>query len=337
VSDIIATAGTPEVSLGTGTPAAGTPHQVSSSWADMEKDLAAIAKEQAQPAQPASSPAAVTPPAAEATAAPTPAATPAPAAPVAPTPEVPEKFKGPDGKLDEQKVLKSYLELEKGFKRLQNATPAPVPQPAVPAAPVQAGPVTLSPFERQVAQDLINEAAAVGYAMPEGQAIAQAKVQVKLMEAKHQADRAATFAKVDAFEAELAERKSREQLEALKHDHPWVISPQGFAEVKAIMEEKPWLQQSPTPYADAVDVLLGRKAKSGQQGLVNMPTPTGAQNGAPPLPVTPAPVAPAPIRLETQAEIMAYVKTLAPEQEAEFWKKVDPKLKWEIPKQFRGV
>jgi hypothetical protein len=341
MSDMIATAGTPEVALGTGTPATGSPHQVSSSWSDMEKDLAAIAAEQAPPAQPASSPAAVTPPAPQAEAAPTPAPV-TPAAVTPPAPEVPEQFRGPDGKLDQEKVLKSYSDLRKEFNR-RIQSPAASQAPVVPAQaqPVQAQPnaaVQVSQFELQVAQDIVNDAAALGVSVTREQAIVQARSQIRLEEARHRATTAATLSKVEQFEQKLAEENDRKQLENLARDHAWVLTPQGFKEVEAVMAEKPWMfTNQDTRYSDAVEVLLGRKAKSGQQGLVNMPTPTGAQNGAPPLPATPAPVAQAPIRLETQAEIMAHVAKLTPEQEAEFWKKVDPKLKWDIPKQFRGL
>jgi hypothetical protein len=342
MSDMIVTSGSTEVQLGTAPAPAEVKHNVSNDWRDMQKDMAAIEKELSQPEQPASSPAPATAPEPEAKAAPTPApVTPPPAAVVPPAAapvEVPEKFRDPSGKLDTDKLLKSYFEAEKGLKRAQNAqAPAPVAAApaAVPAAPQ--GPITLSPFERQVAQDLINEAAAVGYAMPEGQAIAQARVQIRLMEAKHQADKAATFAKVDQFEQALAERTSRDELQALAKDHAWVLTPEGHQQLTAIQAEKPWMfKESPTPWADAVEVLIGRKAK-GSQGLVNMPTPTGSQQAVAPLPATPAPAAPAPVTLNTKDEIENYVKTLTPEQERIFWAKAIPGAKFDPTKQYRGL
>lgn len=341
MSDMIVTGGVPEVTLGQTAPQAGAVPEFSGKWADMGKDLEAIQKEFGQPEQPASSPAPATVPA--------PVETPAiqanPAAPVVPAPapvvpavEVPEKFRDASGKLDQEKLLKSYFEAEKGLKRAQNAQPQTPPQaqPQQPAPAAPQGPMMLTPFERQVAQDLVNEAAAAGYAMPEGQAIAQAKVQIRLTEAKHQADRAATFAKVDHFEQTLAEQNSRRELESLAKDNPWVLTPDGYQQITAIQAEKPWMfKDSPTPFADAVEVLLGRRSKSGPQGLVSMPNPTGAQQAVSPLPVTPTPVAPNPIALNTQAEIEAHLKTLTPDQETQFWKKMG--MKWDTPKQFRGI
>ncbi len=333
MSDMIVTTGVPEVVVGQTAPAASSPEvKFSGAWGDMAQDMAALEKE-LTPAQPAhnQAPAAATETPKETVA----AQPPAPVAPAVPAVEVPEKFRDASGKLDQEKLIKSYLEAEKGFKRLQNAQQAPAPAPVAPQGQPQAplAPVNLTPFERQVAQDLINEAAAVGYAMPEGQAIAQARVQIRLEEARHKATTAATFAKVDAFESELAERKSREQLDALKQDNPWVLSPEGFRDITAILEEKPWLKQSPTPYADAVDVLLGRRSKN-SQGQVQIPTPTAAQQGIP-LPVTAAPVNAAPVVLNSQEDILAHVKTLTQEQEDAFWVKAGMKP-IAVSRQFKG-
>jgi len=334
--------------IGQTPPAAqSVPPTFSGAWGDMDKDMAAIAAEMTpQPAQPAPNqpPAAATvveskPVEAAQTQTPTPEPVAAqPQTPPAPAPEVPEKFRGTDGKLDQEKLLKSYFEAEKGLKRLQNAQTqqpnTPVAPQVAPQAPQQVQNVPtapLTPFEAQVAQELIDIAAAAGQQMPQAYAIAQARVQVKLMEAKHKADTAATFGEVAQFREALAQQQSRTELMNLAEKNPWVLDPKGQAELIKIREEKPWINASPTPWADAVEVLLGRKTFQSQSapGQVQMPTPQGSQQTAPPLPVTPVPVAAAPIRIDTPEQLQAHLKTLTPAQEAEYWKRQG--LKWDTP------
>ena len=345
---VVASAGVPVVQMDPGShvPAASVPPAFSGKWEDMAKDMAAIAQEQDQPAQPdvpAGLPqAAATEPATvqEPTLTPEstqPAATPQ-AEPKKAAVEIPEKFKGPDGALDQEKVLKSYFEAEKGLKRLQNQAhqqPQPANQPGnQQQQQTPAIPANLTPFELQVAQDIFS-----GGGFTEQQAVSIARVQVKLAEAKHQADIAATFSKVHQFEQTLEEQAHRSELESLAKNNPWVLTPQGQADLVKVREENPWLNQSPQPWKAAALCLLGQQtlSKSGHHVPVNMPIPSGVQQTVNPLPATPAQTPAAqPTKLNTPEEVAAYVKTLTPEQEAEFW--IKSGFRWDAPrKQYMGI
>jgi len=333
---MVVSSGVPEVIVGANDPVfKGSDPVVTMPLSnDWNKDIAAMAAASEKPAQPESAQAPVTPPA---PAAPTPAAVVPPVAAPAAVP-IPDKFKAPDGTLDQSKVLKSYGEAERELKRLQNEKGKQSPAPVVPAqtqplAPVQtAQPGVLDPFVRQVAQDLINEAALQGYQMPPGAAIATAKVQIALANAKHEADTAATFSKVAQFEEQLQEQARRDELGALAKDHAWILSPEGAGQLQAIRAENPWIPN----WSKAVELLIGQRALQGNQSAVTMPTPKGLQQTAPPLPANPAPIAQAPKQLNTQEEILAHLKTLTPDEEAKFWKTSGFQWK-DTPKQFKGA
>jgi len=353
MSEMITSEGIPEVQLGTVVKASDVPATPSFSgkWEDMAKDMAALQAEiKPQPSQPEQpqaiqpAPAPVTAPVASepkpvAAVAPSEAAS--PVAPVeSPKVEIPEKFRGPDGKLDQEKLLKSYTEAEKGLKRLQNQAngQAPHQQAPLPVQPPQAVPGQLTQFEAQVAQDMLDQAASLGQVMPQAYAVAQARVMVKMMEAKHEADKAATFSKVAQFEQTLEENKRLEELQSLARTNPWVLTPKGQEELVKVREENPWINTSPEPWKAATMYLLGQKslvgALPGAVGQVLTPTPMGTQQTAQPLPVVPAQRSPNAVPLNTKAEIEAYVKTLSPEQEAGFWKSMG--MRWDAPKQFVG-
>lgn len=330
------TAAVPEQTIGSMTPSVPVADvQLSDNWS---KDLAAmsVAEQLAPPAQlPSGQPeAVVTPPAV-----PVPAAVvPAPAVP-APV-EVPDKLKGPDGKLDEGKLLKSFLDAEKELGRRGNeinrlktgSQAAPVAQPVQPTTQT---PANLTPFEIQVANDLIRNAAAAGQEMPQAYAIAQARVMIGLQEATHRANTEATFSRVEELDRKLAESENEKKLSIIKRDYPGVITPQGFEKLLAIRQEKPWINQAENPWQEAVEILLGREPQLRAHGQVSIPNPMGTQQTAPPLPVVPVQVPSAPLKLDTPEKVEAYVKTLTPTQEAEFWTRSG--LKWGNSPHYQGI
>lgn len=299
----------PVAAVQVGTPAPG----FTGAPGNLMADLAAIAAEQA-PAQ---------------------VQTQAPAQPEitepAPAPvTVPEKFKGPDGELDVAKVEKSTIHAEEALRKFQDierqlrqqqnnvaalkqGAPIPVPPQAVPTN------VQLSPFVVQVAQDMINKAAARGYQMPEAQAVAQAEVLVQMYEAKHSADVSLT----ESLRQRIEDQDRRRELEAIAKDDPTVFSPQGIDELTKIRQENPWVNQSPNPWQAANDLRTAAKIRNQRLSGQVQPTPTGPAAKAPPTPVGPAPrvtVQSQAPTLETQAEINDHLKTLSPAQEAAFWR-----------------
>ncbi len=342
--------GVPEVIMGTGTLSGpSVPPSFSGKWSDMASDMAAIDKElngSAQPAQPelATSQAVVTTPvpetpvpsaqttvkaetpvAAQSQAVVTPAPTPAPV-------EVPEKFRGADGKLDPDKLLKSYGDAEKALKQAQNKlTQQAAPQaPAIPATVEQPQvPGNLTPLELQVARDLFN-----GGGYTEQAAISTARVQVRLMEAARGSAVESAMGEVAQLRQAHADQKRASELQSLAKSFPEVLTPQGYESLVKVREENPWINHSPEPWKTAAMIHLGQKGLTSQAGTVVIPTPTGAQQQ--PLPVTPSQPVSNPIELNTPQQIEAHVRTLTPTQEAEFWKKAG--FKWEVPRaQFKGL
>ena len=323
-------AGVPEVSLGDTAPTKqSVPPTFSGAWGDFAKDMAAIEAEQ-QPAQPGptvngrAAQAVVTPvqPQIEPQA-------PIPAQQEAPkTVEVPDKFRAPDGSVDIEKMTKSYLEAEKKLKQSQNQQQVQPQQQMAPEPQIQQ---QLTPFEIQVARDIFTQGG-----FTEQQAIGLARVQVNLLEAKHRADATATFSKVAQFEQTLEETNRRNELSALAKNQPWVMSPQGQADLIRIRQEVPEVNNSSQPWRAAVIYLLGEKALQGQVPGQVMPTPTAMQQTVPPMQAIAAQRTSNPIQLNNPDDVAAYVKTLTPAQEAEFWQKAG--FKWEAPrKQYMGI
>lgn len=214
----------------------------------------------------------------------------------APVTPVPEKFKTPEGEIDEAKVHKStmaaeealqkYLEKERQLRMKQNEVAAlqkGQPVPATPAA-VPAN-VQLSALEIQVAQDMINEAAALGYQMPQAQAIAQARVQVRLFEASRSADHNMT----EQLRQRIEDQDRRRELESIAKDDQSVFSPEGIEALSRIRQENPWVNQAPNPWQVAYDLHLASQTKTQRLKGTVSPTPTGLTAKAPPTPVGPAP------------------------------------------------
>ena len=249
------------------------------------------------------------------------------------TATVPEKFKAEDGSLDTAKLEKSTVdaeaalakyaakekELRQKMNEVNNLSRQTIPPNVAPVAPA-VNAVPLTAFEIQVANDLITEAAAYGYQMPQGQAIAQARVQVKMAEARHNAEASLT----ESLRVKLEDQDRRTELNAIAQYDQSVLSPEGFEALSRIREAKPWINQSPTPWTEAYNYYLAEQTrKSRQQGTV-LPTPTGLTAKAPPTPVSPAPRAVVQSKgpnLASEADIMAHVKGLNdPKAEAAFWK-----------------
>lgn len=245
---------------------------------------------------------------------------------------VPDKFKDEAGNLDKSKVEKSLMSAEETLakylakeaemrqkmndvSRLQQQAINPNIAPVAPTA----NQVPLTAFEIQVANDLINEAAAYGYQMPQGQAIAQARVQVKMAEARHNAEASLT----ETLRVKLEDQDRRSELELIaKHDSS-VLTPEGYEALSKIRESKPWINQSPTPWVEAHKYYLAEQVLKARQTGTVLPTPKGLTAQVPPTPVGPAPravVKPKGPDLTSQAEVLSHVKTLTPEAEEAFWK-----------------
>ena len=280
------------------------PDQFSGKWEDMAKDMAAMAGNgEVTPIE------VITPKQDEPMGQVAPVQT--AQAPSTVTPEVPDKFKAPDCKLDEGKIIKSYLDLEKAWGRAQSAKNLPqVPFQQAQQQQVQPQ-ATTEPqsFEAQVEQDLKTYGAG--------------PVLARLFQSAREAARAdLTNELQDVRSLHENEIRTRELQAIAKHD-PFVFTEEGFNTLKSIRESRPWINSSPEPWKQAYREYLADKAMNVQLGngsQVFMPNPKAVT--APVGPVTAANRAPqSTVKLETQADILNYVATLTKDQEAEFWRR----------------
>lgn len=251
----------------------------------------------------------------------------------APVTPVPDKFKAPDGTVSEEKVVKStvhaeealakYAEIERKLRQKQNEVAAlkqgaPIPQPP---AQVPAN-VQLSPFEIQVAQDYINESAALGYQMPQAQAIAQARVQIRLYEAAQ----AARMDSTESLRQRLDDADSRRELESIAANDPWVLSLKGIEALGKIRQERQHVNHSATPWTAAYrEYLADTVLQQRLSGQVQTPTPQAKAAQPPATPVNAVtrvsvkPTGPD-FGAMNSDQITAYATALDPKAEAAFWK-----------------
>ena len=293
---------------------------------DYEKDMALIAKEMS----------ATTP-----TDGPTPLAVEAPQEPKQPEqpeakapvtveqpkvedPAVPEKFKAQDGSVDIAKLAKSFLEAEKALKREQNknrqaTAPTPTSQEPQnpPAGQVQNEPSNvdisaLSQFEINVARDIYN-----GGGFSEQQAIALARVQVKLAEAQHQASVRETVGRVQHIEEFAQEQAIATELKAIRDKSPEIFSPQGVKELTRIRAENPGITSWTKAYVHYLGEQQFAQVAGGNPVL---PTPKAATAPMVPVAAGSRPTA-AGSHVVSGDDLSRMLANMTPEQENEFWKK----------------
>lgn len=198
--------------------------------------------------------------------------------------EVPEKFQKPDGTPDAEKIEKStqsleqviakYKEKEREFSKLQNrVNNAPQAQGEVRL------PQPLSPLEVQIAQDLMTESKLLGAPMSEGHAIATARVQAKMMEAKYNADMSIT----EDLRRRVEDTERTNELQGMINENPELLQDSMVDQLVQIRQAFPWVNNSQTPWRSAYIVLKG--TQPAQQ--VKIATPKGGTVKAPATPVSP--------------------------------------------------
>lgn len=208
------------------------------------------------------------------------------AAPKAETVEVPPKFQNPDGTVNEAKLDKSkqslaeklaeFKAMEREYNQKQNKINNP-PQVPVQPQPLPQNPTQLSPLEYQMAQDLINESAAQGFTLDHRQAIAQARVMARGLEAKHAAEQSL----FEELKRENADNRMTAELKDLIDADEGFLTKATAERVLAIRAEKGG------SYRDAYIQHLGEEAIRQRTGQVKTPIPTGQTVKAPPTPVGP--------------------------------------------------
>lgn len=255
---------------------------------DTAADFAAIAKEMGVALDPAGNvaqPAQQNQPRAQPTVTPPPVPVQAAPAPI----EVPPKFQNPDGTLNEAKLDKSTKSLEERvahFKSLerehsQRQNQVNNPQPAAPQfqpAPLPQNGLQLSEFERQAALDILADAKALGIQMTDQQAILQARADIRMADAKYQAEQGS----VKELHREVKEQRMTAELSALLSADETLDTPETakrVIELKELMGFK--------TYREAYAMHLGEVEIAQRTRQVLTPTPTGPTAKAPPTPVGP--------------------------------------------------
>lgn len=310
---------TPEIAIGAG---ASPAPQVSLDWTNMKKDMDNIAAELNQGDMGPLVVEAVAPEIpvqaglTDATAQPLPAAAPV----TTPVPVVPnslKKFANADGKIDNEKVYKSFLEAEKQLGRLQNqlhqqTAAGPVPIEPQPQAPF----VSVNPFAQQVATDL----QAQGFDPTTAQRLSP--VLVKLAEAQYQAAVAQGQAQYEQVRIFQQDQSRKDELKAIAERDPQMFSDEGIKILMAYRQSRPWINQSPEPWKEAYRQYVADRALEaqtpGQQ--VYTPIPNKAPT-APPAPVGAAGRAAIGVpQFNTVAELNAHLDKLTHAQQDEFWR-----------------
>lgn len=238
--------------------------------------------------------------------------------------EVPEKFKAPDGSVDTEKLNKSlvnveetlaqYLEKEKELKRKMNEvnaqknaylTPPQTPAPTLPTN-------TITPeFAKRLEEDIAKEGPGV--------------VLAKLFTAAQESVEERVRKEIETIKSHNAANTTKAQIEAIGKADPWVYTPDGLATLTKILDEQPYLWQAQDPYKAAYLQYSGIKAVSVSKSAPQVVTTTPTARPSAPVPTGQAMTqAPNPVKdfgSMTPETLNAYLKTLTPVQEKEFWKK----------------
>lgn len=254
---------------------------------------------------------------------------PAPAVPaqVAPAPvEPPAKFVGADGKVQTDKLIKSYRELERELGRRGSAQPqvAPVPQGQVAqppmAAPVQP-PVQAAPGADPFIAQLDNDVKAFGVA----------PVMAKLFEAAAEVGYRRASVDFEGIRQERQNDRMREELGEIAKTDPAILSEGGYAKLTSVLRDNPHLMSSPTPWTDAYAKLAFLERVRPQGGPVPSPTPMlGAAPVAPASGARPAGMPVQTVQIETKEQLEAHLQTLNKQQQEEFWNRYAASIGWKI-------
>lgn len=297
-------------------PVASTPPDISLNPADFQKELAKIADEKGLKlvdgnAVPKAEPVAV--------AQPTPTQVPAAA-----QPEVPEKFKTPEGQVDVQKVEKSILHADDALKlyreketelrkqmqtvhNLQTQVPAQSPQQFLNPQAITPEAINQALEQTKNPGQVLLQLQQMTYQAAYNQALADARVQVDQVNARLESD-----------------ARGRE-LQAIANIDPWVFSNEGMNKLTEIRQQYPWINQSPEPWKEAYDKHLALQAKAKLTGSVQMPNPTAQTVMAPATPVGAVPQAQKTQTInidklaQNPAKLNAYLNSLSPAQQDAFW------------------
>lgn len=213
-------------------------------------------------------------------AAPVPAPAPAPAPTIVPPPAepqpVPPKFANPDGSLNQQKLEKSYVNLEAYLQKERELTQLrQQPQYQQQPQQYQPQPPQYQPPQPQYQPQPIEQQVNEGMRSDPG------------MTALNLARAAALQAQAYS-DAQNLELKRKLELMELRQQDPGAFTSEGHERLSQTLKENPWLWNSPTPWLNAYKMtgpIAPRNAPTAQAG----PAPVASRPSAPILPGGQAP------------------------------------------------
>ena len=250
------------------------------------------------------------------------------------TPEIPDKFKTPDGQVDMTKVEKStvnaesainyYREIERELRKLQNQvngmareTVAQFQQPA-PAnvAPYDLGQVTV----QNIVEDLVNNGMSVDDAKK--QAITLHKLAIIAHDTAYRNSSQAFEQRVSSLQERLDATSRREELEQIGQSDPWVFSDEGMKTLFNIRQQNPYLNHSDRPWSAAYDKWLADQSKQQRAGgQVKSSTPKASTAPSTPVGAAPRPVATPQIDFSNRASYESRLAQMPLEKQIAFLEK----------------
>lgn len=228
------------------------------------------------------------------------------------TVNVPEKFRNADGTLNEARLdkslselqrvkLETFLQLEKEQtqRRMQSSQPQAFNPPILP----QTQTPNMESFEQRINADIQKDP---------GRTVAN------LFQAAIQTAGEATAAQTRELNRKL-------ELMEIAKDDPGVFTQEGLQELSKILEARPYLWNSPTPWTDAYE-MSGRR--HGRQVTAPAPAPQGPQRIS--APILPGGSAPPPVnvqvpRLSSEADLRQLLLNSFPndpQKQADFLEKI---------------
>lgn len=292
---------------------------------DFQKDMALLAKEQgmAQPMTLESSTATPEQPA-------------QPQATVTEQPEtgIPDKFKGPDGSVSVERIEKSTVNAQEAYERYRQAELAlqakrnevnrqqyqqPQYQPQV-NQPVYTPAVPNNPTVPMSLAQQINAELAANQSNP-------GAVLEKLFHAAANMGYQQATAEIQNVRQETELVKRQRELEVIAQKDEWVLSPEGTEALSKIRAERPWVNNSPTPWTSAYKELIADRVLNGGsvQSVQQVKTPNPKVLTAPAAPVGSVDrTQRQPVRVDTadKQSLDSLFKAKTPQEEAAMFKQL---------------
>lgn len=251
------------------------------------------------------------------------------------TETVPDKFKAPDGGVDQGKLLKSSVHVEEALRRYQekeaelkrtiNNVNALEKSAVQPQTQTQGQPQQVRGLH-DITPQMIEEEIKLNGAGVALQKLSQLAYQQALNDA-----RAQVSGEVEQIKSTVESRQRADELREIAKTDPWVFTEEGISTLAAIRQSKPHLNHARDPWKEAYrDYLAEKVLQQRSSSQVLTPTPKAPTAKAPATPVgavNKTDQTKAQVNINDPKALNAYLDKLTPAQQAEFWKRSIPGLR----------